>query len=307
MQPDDQVRQEAVGWAVRTLDPAFADWEEFTRWLEADAAHGAAYDQVAAAVTEAGALAAPSPAGQEAAIAPPRFDRRWFAGALAASVAGLLAIGLWQRSAPDLYVRQSAPGQVLAVALGDGSRVDLAGDTRLTLDRKDPRFARLEHGRALFTIRHDAADPFRVEAGGHQMLDVGTVFDVRDDAAGFAVAVQEGAVIVDPDGVAVRLDPGDRLTAAPGEDRLVVAETAPEDIGSWRTGRLTFTEATLAEVAAELSRASGHSFTVAAGGAPGRLTGSIQVDTVRRDPAAAGALLGVPVRRQGDSWLIGGG
>lgn len=309
MQPDERLREEALAWAVRTLDPAFADWDAFTHWLEASPAHAAAYDRIAAAVVEAGELPlSPAPAN-DLDDAPPgrtQVSRRWFAGGLAACAAGLLAVGLWQQAAPDLHSRQTAPGQVLAIDLDDGSTIHLAGDSRIELDRGNPRFARLERGRALFTIRHDAADPFRVEAGGHQLLDAGTVFDVRDDATGFVVAVQEGAVVVDPDDVAVRLDAGDQLAIAPGSDRMVVREVAAADIGGWRDGRLTFTGASLAEVAAELSRASGHAFSPAPGAPRGSLTGSILVDTVRRDPASAGALLGVAVRRQGDAWMIGG-
>jgi transmembrane sensor len=307
MQPDDQLKEdEALAWAVRTLDPAFADWDAFTRWLEASPAHGAAYDRIAAAAVEAGELALP-PAANDEEDAPPsrRMDRRWFGGALAACAAGLLALGLWQQTAPDLHSRQTAPGQVLAISLGDGSRIDLAGDSRIALDRNNPRFARLERGRALFTVRHDDADPFRVEAGGHELLDVGTVFDVRDDAAGFVVAVQEGAVLFDPDAAAVRLDAGDRLAILPGSDTLTVSEVTPADVGTWRDGRLTFAGATLLEVAADLARASGHVFTVAPGAPRGSLTGSILVDAVRRDPASAGALLGVTIRRHGDSWMIG--
>lgn len=310
MQPDEQMKEEALAWAVCTMDPAFADWDTFTRWLEASPAHGVAYDRIAAAAVEAGELARPSAAANDGEdVTPParrQVDRRWFAGSLAACAAGLLALGLWQQSAPDLHSRQTAPGQVLAIDLDDGSRIHLAGDSRIELDRTNPRFARLERGRALFTVRHDATDPFRVEAAGHQLLDAGTVFDVRDDAAGFAVAVREGAVVVDPDDVAVRLDAGDRLTIAPGSDRMVVDDVAAADIGTWHDGRLTFAGASLAEVAADLSRASGHRFSAAPDARGSSLTGSILVDAVRRDPASAGALLGVAVRRQGDAWLIGG-
>lgn len=309
MQPDEQLREEALAWAVRTLDPAFADWDAFTHWLEVNPAHAAAYDRIAAAAIEAGELSPALAAANDVQDAPTirrQVGRRWFAGGLAACAAGLLAVGLWQQATPDLYSRQTAPGQVLAIDMGDGSRIHLAGDSRIELDRDNLRFARLERGRALFTIHHDEANPFRVEAGGHELLDVGTVFDVRDDAAGFSVAVQEGAVMVDPDDVKVRLDAGDQLAIAPGSDRMVVSEIAAADIGTWRDGRLTFARASLAEVAAELARASGHRFITAPGAPRGSLTGSILVDAVRRDPASAGALLGVAVRRQGDAWMIEG-
>ena len=41
MPHDDQIREQALAWAVRTGDPEFADWEGFTCWLEENPAHAA--------------------------------------------------------------------------------------------------------------------------------------------------------------------------------------------------------------------------------------------------------------------------
>ena len=30
---NETVREQAIAWAVRTGDPAFDDWEAFTRWV----------------------------------------------------------------------------------------------------------------------------------------------------------------------------------------------------------------------------------------------------------------------------------
>ena len=65
----------------------------------------------------------------------------------------------------------------------------------------------------MFTIVHDAARPFEVEAGGATMRDLGTVFNVVAGARRVEVGVAEGAVLFDPSGAAVNLTPG--MTLAP--------------------------------------------------------------------------------------------
>jgi transmembrane sensor len=303
MQLDDRVRDEAVAWAVRTGNPGFGDWDAFTAWLEQSPEHAAAYDRVTAAVTEAAeCLAAAGPAAANDEVPQPsRLSRRWFGGAVAASLAAVLTFVLVQGDAR--YVAETAAGETRTIALDDGGRIDLAGNTRIELDRDDPRFARLDRGRALFTVRHDEGSPFRLEAGDDELLDVGTVFDVSLDRTGLAVAVAEGAVVFNPERQAVRLDPGDMLRSAPGSDEYERLRVAPEQIGEWREGRLTFHSAGLAEVAAELQRATGIEFR-AAPGASVRLSGSVLVAPVREDPRVAGTLLGMTVRRQGDGWVI---
>jgi transmembrane sensor len=37
----------ARGWAIRVRDPAFADWDGFTGWLEVDPRHAASVSQAA--------------------------------------------------------------------------------------------------------------------------------------------------------------------------------------------------------------------------------------------------------------------
>ena len=53
MQHDDAIRDEAAAWAVRTGDPAFADWDGFEAWLARSPENARAYDTVVAAVDEA--------------------------------------------------------------------------------------------------------------------------------------------------------------------------------------------------------------------------------------------------------------
>ncbi|WP_305098023.1 FecR family protein [Croceibacterium aestuarii] len=305
MQRDERIRDEAAAWAVRAGDPGFADWDAFEHWLGRSPEHAAAYDRVAAAAAEAAEelrAARPASANDDDVPQPARVSRRWFDGALAAALVAVLAFAVWPGG--STYYEETAPGEIRMIALGGGDRIDLAGGTRIELDRDDPRFVRLESGRALFTIRHDEAHPFRVVAGDDALLDVGTVFDVALDEANVRVAVAEGAVVFNPARQAVHLAPGEVLRSARGSDAYRTSTIAPAQVGEWREGRLSFDNASLAEAASDLARATGVAFR-AAPGSTVRISGSIVIAQVREDPRAAGALLGVPVRREGDDWVLG--
>ena len=304
MPHDDQIREQALAWAVRTGDPEFADWEGFTCWLEENPAHVTAYDHVAAAAGEAAEqVASLPPAANDEEAAPARVTRRWFGGAIAASLAALLAVGVWQ-AGNDRYTVETAPGEVRTIALSEGSQIALAGGTRLLLDEGEPRFARLEEGQALFTIRHDDADPFRLEVGENTLIDAGTVFDVRHGSSGLTVAVAEGAVIFNPSAQNVRLEPGDVLASAANSAEYSVSKAPLGQIGEWREGRVTFENASLTEIASELSRATGVAYRADPSGSARTLSGSIVVAPLRDDPRALGPLLGVTVRPTGDDWVI---
>jgi transmembrane sensor len=139
--------------------------------------------------------------------------------------------------------------------------------------------------------------------GDDRLVDIGTVFDVRRVGTTTAVAVSEGAVLFDPGGRKLRVDPGKRLTRADGADAAVEAYPAAL-VGEWRDGRLTFRDATLAEIAGDLTRASGIRFAAKPATEGRRFSGSVLLAPVRDDPATLGPLLGVSLRRQGEGWMI---
>ncbi|AKH44131.1 transmembrane sensor [Altererythrobacter atlanticus] len=309
MGPVDPIRDQAAHWAVLTSDPAFDDWEKFTAWLESHPDHAATYDRVMAAVAEAAEADIPAPApaandGDAGEMPQSPARRRWLGGALAASVAVLAVIGVWQ-SRDGSQTFETAPGETRVIALADGGEIVLSGGTRLLFDPEDPREAALEAGQALFTITHDPANPFRLEVGGDRLVDIGTVFDVAARPDSLTVAVSEGAVLFNPDGQNVELQPGDMLTSAVGSAEYTLSRVPLEQVGEWRTGRLTFQNATIAELAGDLTRATGIPFAAAEGAANApRVSGSLLLGPVRDDPRTIAPLLGVTVRRQGDSWII---
>lgn len=302
-----QAVEAAADWAVRVGDPAFADWEAFTLWLEADPSHARAYDRVTTAVADATVLVdASGPANDDHGMtetAPARRRRPWLATSIAAGIAVVGAIWAFQAERRDLYTVQTAPGETTHVMLDAGTQIDLAGGTAVEFDRKNKRYARIAHGQALFTVRHDASHPFEVTVGDARLLDIGTVFDVRSDAQGLSVAVSEGAVQFDPDGADARISPGEVLRRPAGASTYTLTRMPAEQVGEWKEGRLTFDGTSLAEVAVQLKRASGIDYVAAEGGAA--VSGSILIAPLRKDPTAIGPLLGLSVRSEKGRWVIG--
>ena len=156
----------------------------------------------------------------------------------------------------------------------------------------------------MFTIVHDDEDPFQVEAGGALLRDMGTVFNVVDDEGRLRVAVAEGAVRYESDRERAELAAGMVLVRPAGGDALVTRQ--PVDmIGAWQEGRLSYTAASYAEVAADLSRNLGIAVAVSDDVSLQTFSGTIMLgggrDTLRE---RVGALLGVDIAASKDGWTL---
>lgn len=294
----------ALDWVIRLRDPGFDGWEAFEAWLAVDAAHAQAYHRLAAADQDIGELlkTAPRPL---VAPAPQRrlFSRRgWLGGALAASLAVVIGVGIIDRQ-PALYDIETAPGMRRTIALDDGSRIALNGGTKVTLDRKDPRYAALRHGEALFDVVHDENSPFKVVVGDATLIDVGTRFNVLREDRAVAVQVAEGAVIYNPDTLNIRLDPGRTLRTIDNDPMVALGNMPPGSIGTWREGRLIYDGQSMAEIAADLTRWSGQTVRADPQVADKRFRGVLSLgngeDVVRLAP-----LLDVDVHRSGQEWIL---
>lgn len=302
-----EIEEAARLWAIRVQDPAFEDWDGFTEWLEQDPARLAAYEAALADAAWAEALlaSAPAPVAAPAVDVQPR--RRWWIGAGTAVAAAVAAVGGWavlDRDAPAQQIA-TAPGEHRAIALADGSKLALNGDTRVTIDPDTPRHVVLEQGEARFEVRHDAADPFVVMAGGTRLLDAGTVFNVVRDGDALEVAVAEGAVIYQPGPGEVRLAPGDTLKRPGRGADLVLGKTNPQAIGSWASGELHYDDASLEQVARDLTRSLGRPVRTADGAGKLPISGTLRLDgTPEEILARAGPFLGVRFVKNGEGWTM---
>lgn len=306
----EPIDEAALDWALRMAEPE-ADWDAFTTWLEQDPARSAAYDRACAALEAATIAVREVPDRRpvvadhrvSAAAAPsrPQARRRWMGGALAAALLGMVGTGVW-RERDRTYEIATSPGERRDVRLADGSSITLAGGSRIRLDAARPRLAVIKAGQALFRVRHDVSDPFRVQAGDLALTDIGTVFDVSILGARTRVVVAEGAVLIDPEGAKVRLDPGDAITAIDGTLRRGRQEA--KDVGLWREGRLTYDDARMSDVAEDLTRQLGWRITAAPAVARRTFNGTLETASFRNDPGALGDLLGLTVRRDPGGWTM---
>jgi transmembrane sensor len=309
-EPRQDVLDEAIAWHLRMQNATEADWDAFVAWLEGDPARSEAYDQVegghAAMAAEAFPPAStPVPAAANDDVPPGRSLGRWaMAFAALAAVVLVAFVSIPMLRGPDRYEIVTRPGEQRSVAIADGSTAILNGDTRLVLDRNDPRYAELASGEATFTVRHDDAHPFRVVSGDQQIQDVGTVFNLVRDREDFSVEVIEGAVLYNPGREAVSLTAGQALTRS-GAGQAVVARSDPQAMAGWRRGQLSYAGVPLRRVARDLSRTLGVAVSVDSEAASLPFTGSIRI---QRDPAATigdlAASLGLQVRRTSHGWVV---
>lgn len=176
--------------------------------------------------------------------------------ALGSGVAVLLLAGATWFLDPAWYSDdlQVAIGQRERLALADGSQVMLDSNSHLRIEhRLRSRRFELVQGEATFTVAH-GPQPFIVRSQGVAVRDIGTVFNVRSDSRGVAVAVLEGEVEVSSASVAAqRLHGGQQLLASAGKAGPVTT-LDPARVTAWQQGKLRFDGTPLREVIVDLQR-----------------------------------------------------
>ncbi len=248
----------------RQLSIAWSDYDqaELDAWVEKSPANRTAYWRMEAAWNQAGRLGAlRKPSARPGAEGIRKNYGKIFGAAaavLAVAIVGVLSLPGAKQSLGKTY---STPvGGRLTLALKDGSQIELNTNTTLYVLAGSARHVILEKGEAYFQIRHNAAHPFEVAAGGNRIIDLGTKFSVRASAGRTEVALIEGRAKVEPADAAentnaVILKPGDVAVAT--ANSLAVSrkpETTLADQLAWRNDMLAFKYATLAEAAAEFNR-----------------------------------------------------
>ena len=308
--PETEREQQALDWVRRIADPGFTEWDRHILWLEQDYRNTEAFDRISLDM-EAATVGLPA-AGPYLRGIPVANDngrglpgRPWWVGTLVGGIAaaGLVALVLWPHHAASgsQQLITTLPGVSREIVLVDGSKVSLNGGSTLRI--VDDRSLVLVDGEAYLEVVHHAADPFRLQAGGRIIEDVGTSFDVSVAPQVTRVAVHEGAVAIDPQLGNVRLTAGQE--ARIGADGDILRRTVAQDrgIGGWREGRLVYQEASWTEVVNDLNRSLGVRVSLAPGLAARRFTGVIMLDrdqakTILRLANAAG----ISATRDGQGW-----
>jgi transmembrane sensor len=238
---------------------------DLQRWLDADTGNAQAYAR-ARQLWQLTAMPAARLAGEEDAALQAilrrgrqRPRRRLAALGIAASLLfAAVSMLIWQ---PERWIDNlqadyfSAPGQLRTVTLADGSEVTLDGDSALDVSVTDSaRNVHLRRGAAFFKVRH-TGQAFVVHADTGEVTVLGTRFEVRREAHGTAVTVEEGRVAVSPlPGIAAQvLTAGERIDYRDGHAGALQS-VDPQQAFAWRDGRLSFRRVPLADALAVVQR-----------------------------------------------------
>lgn len=267
----ETIIDQAVAWH-RAQDDADFDWDGFTLWLEADPVHRSAFDEIALLDARIDAhrpaLAALLPPVESAPAALPALEKPvpaqrrwgvWAGGGIAAAIALAVAMPALLPSASPVADYRTAAGQSRIVALKDGSRIALAPSSHLRVEGEGQDRLALEGG-ALFDIPHRPGRTMTIRAGGQEISDIGTRFDILADARTMRVAVAEGVIALRPAGggnAAIRLPAGRQMVVDRTAHQGEISAVAPAAVGSWRQGRLIYEGVPLSLVASDISRYAG--------------------------------------------------
>ena len=277
---DRDMIDEAIRWHLGSESDDM-DWDGFTRWLEADARHREAYDQVAIADALAGAYGHELAIDQnDPSLAPEPTPRKrawpiWAGAAIAASLLGLVLVPQLRSPTPNIYSTTTATREIV---LQDGSRITLAPASRLIVRGRTDQ-AMVLSGGGYFTIAHDPGRHLTIQAGALQISDIGTSFDVQVNGQSTRVAVAEGTLTVTSDDLSgpVKLAAGKRFEFEPAAHRAVESRILPAIVGEWREGRLTYDSAPLAQVASDLARFGHLRISVSPALAERRFSGTLSI------------------------------
>ena len=261
----DGLEAEATQWFARlksvpvsreTLDAFFA-WRRVP-------AHDAAFDKVERLWSATGSVADDPAIIALARSAYERGGKRYrprimarlvpaSAAVVAIAAAALLGPRWWSG---DAYATKV--GEQSIVTLEDGSKVRLDTDTRLMVRfSPDRRLVELERGQAYFTVAHNKARPFVVDADGTGVVATGTQFDVRREGAAIDVTLVEGSVNVKPASqAATPLVAGQQISLRAGQAPVVRAVNTSAAT-AWTQGRLVFDRVPLEDAIAEVNRYAG--------------------------------------------------
>jgi len=161
-----------------------------------------------------------------------------------------------QKGAVAYHTLETSQGQFFRIVLPDGTRVWMNASSTLVYPSAFPGKDRKVElaGEAYFEVAHQEDRPFTVLVNGHEVVVLGTKFNVRGyDRDESQTTLVEGKVQVKGDGrKAVVLTPGQQALISKGIVNVTQVNT--DDIIAWKNGYFMFDNQPLMNVLPEISR-----------------------------------------------------
>ncbi|WP_338880659.1 FecR domain-containing protein [Achromobacter veterisilvae] len=256
--PLSAVEEAASAWFMRRRDRASDAGAEqaFQAWLAESPLHGQEYERLAQVWDDMASLPRPAAARAQA-PAPVRRPAflRW-GGALAAL---LLVAGAAYQYLPVSYESvANASTQTRSLDLPDGTRIHANVGTRVSV-----RYTLAERridvaGGEVYIDAASDRRPLVVTAGGAELRDIGTEFNVLLLPDTLQVGVRSGQVMLDASGAdgpkEHTLRAGDTVLLSRAGGRLLGRQQVPPgEIGAWQDGVAVVHDATLQQLAGYLA------------------------------------------------------
>ena len=335
-----KIREEAGSWLVQlSSDEATSeDWSGFMSWLRSDPRHEAVYrdqERIWQDIPQLAELAEEFPLDR---TGPVRLPGRANPGGLRQRV-GALPGYLWPVAAaaslaflamfvlrpdsgvapPEKSVHATRTAQIDTIELEDGSVVTLGARSAMDIEFDGTlRRVVLTEGEAFFSVAKDRGRPFVVEAGDAIIRVVGTKFEVDRSTHEVRIAVQEGVVEVSArdepakmsaSGAEARkhvLTAGQRAAiSGVGEFRGVVELASAAPPALWRSGRLSYEDASLREIVADANRYYDGTIVIASENLAGlRITAAFKTDQIEQMVETLTRALPIEARRSRDGRIV---
>lgn len=253
-------KQSAAAW-VAAREGQGLDGQAFSAWRRAHPDNGREYAALSAlwddpALAEALSRAERAPDARDRVRPRPVLIPLALAAAFAA-LALPLAWPMIELTVARPLEQRTGPGQRLSLALKDGSRLDLAGDTWVRVrETRHRRQVELLRGEAFFDVAHQEDRPFHVFTDDSHVQVVGTRFDVNLTDGRTELAVEEGRVRFGPRGFMApsQLVEAGRTTAVTAAGLEPSSPLQLGAAGDWREGWIETSGMSVARLVEEMNR-----------------------------------------------------
>ncbi|WP_291379282.1 MULTISPECIES: FecR domain-containing protein [Achromobacter] len=311
-QPLSATEAAASAWFLRRREgalDAFAE-RDFQAWLAESPLNRQEYERLDQVWDDMAALPRPAPRVAAQAPAPrPRLAAYLKWGCVAAALA-LTVAAAYQYLPVSYTTLANSATQTRSVDLPDGTQVHANGGTRVTVKYTlAERRINIEGGEVFIDAAADRR-PLIVEAGGAQLRDIGTEFNVLLLPDTLQVGVRSGVVLLDSGDaqapVVRRLQAGDTVRLARGPGRQVREQRVPlTEIGAWQDGVVVVHDMTVQQLAAYMALHREAPVLVADARAGGlRLSGTLDLRQPEAFLDVLPSLLPVTLNRRPDGTAV---
>ena len=261
---NDNIDEQAVAWFIRLRadNVSNEDRKSFDQWLEQDAAHCRAFDEICVMWGDTDLLKSLRISAKSHGIAPKPKKKRYLNPRIPLALAACFVLAVTFAGQMQVLLKadySSAIGERKTVLLEDGSTAMLNTDSAIAVNMEDgKRSVKLFKGEVFFDVKPDPSRPFLVRADHSTTRVLGTRFFVNHRQESDEIKVLSGRVEVSG-------NQGWKDPVVLGEDEMVaVFDTKigqPKKLDSklatsWINGFLAYENETLESVINTINRYS---------------------------------------------------